>query len=126
MAKSHKSKSIAMAIPKTGFTIALYLNWNKQAKHIKARYGGTHSKSGNPIRSYINGGRKQAENLFSKYHGKGATVGENKERVVLNRNIGMFYDRSTGKFVKSNTIIIHYSTTGSHIVVGSPQPDKIK
>ncbi len=115
-----------MAVPKTSFTIMIGINWHKQAKHVKPRYGGTHSKPENQTRSYINGGQKQANKLFFKYHGKGTALGENKERVVLNRNVGMFYDKAAGKFVKSNTIIIHYSTTGSHIVVGAPQPDKIK
>lgn len=123
---SEISKRIAMAVPKTSFTIALGLNWNKQARHVKSRYGGAHDLSSNQTRSYINGGRRQAEKLFSKYQGKGQAVGQNKERVVLDRPVGMYFNRETGKFEKSNTIIIHYSTTGSHVVVGMPQPDKIK
>lgn len=123
---TNKGGSIAMAVPKTSFVIVFGLNWNKQAKHVKPRYGGTHGRPENQTRSYINGGRTQAEKLFHKYYGKGTALGENKERVVLDHNVGMYFNRATGKFEKSNTIIIHYSTTGSHIVVGAPQPDKIK
>ncbi len=121
-----KAKTAAMAVPKTSFKIMLGINWNKQAKHVQPRYGGTHSELGNQTRSYINGGRKQAEKLFLKYHGRGTALGENKERIILDRNVGMYYDKPTRQFVKSNTIIIHYSTTGSHIIVGAPRPDKIK
>lgn len=124
--KKGGSGSIAMAVPKTSISILLDLNWNKQAKHVKPQYGGTHDRPENHTRSYINGGRSQAKKLFFKYFGKGESLGQNKERVVLDHYVGMYYNHETCKFEKSNTIIIHYSTTGSHIVVGAPQTDKIK
>ncbi len=124
VATSEKRKSIGMAIPKTTFTIKLSINWNKQARHVKPQYGGTHNNLENRTKSFINGGERQANKLFKKYCGKGEALGQNKERVVLDRPIGMYYNRQTSRFEKSNTIIIHYSGTGSHIVVGAPQSKK--
>lgn len=120
-----RSNSIAMAIPETSFSIAMRINWDKQARHVKAQYGGTHGTPENINRSYINGGIKQAEKLFFTYSGKGEALGMNKERVVLGHYVGMYFNRGTGLFEKSNVIIIHYSSTGSHIVIGAPQTDKI-
>lgn len=85
----------------------------KQGKHI---VGHNNYISG---RSYIDGGMSTAQRLVSQKAGKGTRVGSNKERVSYNDYIGTWVSY-TGSYYRTKNAMIHYSSTGAHIVPAAP------
>ncbi len=104
---------VFVAYPKT-------VHKGRQDKHIVG--------SNNYIvgRSIFAGNKQQAEALIQQYSGTGQQLGENKERVDFNKEIGYYVDGSSGKRYPTTIGIIHYSKSGAHIVPAKPNNCKLE
>ncbi|MBO5179283.1 MAG: minor capsid protein [Clostridia bacterium] len=100
------------------------IHWGKQDKHIK--------KTNNYIenRNYFTIDKKEIEEIALKSKGTGYIYRKdsdnsfnNKEKVVLEKMVGHYinYDQNTKEIIEeydTNSIIIHYSKKGIHIIPG--------
>ncbi|EKE05153.1 MAG: Hemagglutinin/adhesin repeat protein, partial [uncultured bacterium] len=89
----------------------------KQDKHIEG------SNNYDPTRSTLTAD----PNELAQKAGTGKPINDiplgqagSKERVNFEKNIGNFYDRSTGQSIPTTVGIIHYSKKGIHIVPARP------
>ena len=90
----------------------------RQNKHI---VGSNNYQEG---KSVFSGTLKKAEELIRKYSGTGQSIGENKERIVFQENIGYYADPEGNGLIPTNVGIIHYSKVGAHIVPARPKGGK--
>lgn len=81
----------------------------------------SHTKSDHlPGRSYLDGDVEYAQKLVDKYGGKGESRLDrnghwnHRERITADHDIGTYVDES-GNEVVSNTAMIVYSKTGTHV-----------
>lgn len=95
------------------------LNVGKQNQHIRESKGYKEGKS------YIYGDLNIAQELVDKYHGTGEIrlnkktgqwAWNNKEFITLPNDIGVYINNHTGETFSTNTVSIHYSKKGTHIV----------
>lgn len=109
--KSSKSDTIVKDAIESG-EVSKTINRDKQLRHTKSDHL--------PGRSYLDGDLKYAQGLVDRYSGKGeAKVDRNgnwnrRERVVTDHNVGMYTDEH-GNETPSNTAMIVYSNTGTHV-----------
>lgn len=88
------------------------VNKDKQKRHTKSDHL--------PGRSYLDGDVEYAQKLVDKYGGKGESrldrngKWNHRERITADHNIGTYVDES-GNEVISNTAMIVYSKTGTHV-----------
>lgn len=61
-----------------------------------------------------------AQRLLDSHAGKGAWIGQNKERFDFGKVIGKYVDPKTGVATDTTKDIIHYSNKGAHIVPVRP------
>lgn len=117
--KSEKKSNIVNNAIKAG-EVSKRVNYNKQHRHTMD--GHVQGKS------YINGDESYAQELIDKYAGTGEAItknGEwkNKERICSSDDIGIYVD-SNGNETSSNTGMIVYSKTGSHIYPAKRKENK--
>lgn len=92
------------------------LNIGSQNKHIQT------SKGYIAGRSYIYGDLQAAQELVNQYHGSGeirftdSGAWINKEFILLDHDMGVWINQSTGEQIPTNSFGIHYGKNGSHIV----------
>ncbi|WP_195982780.1 DUF5662 family protein [Ruminococcus sp. 1001275B_160808_F8] len=88
------------------------VNKDKQKRHTKSDHL--------PGRSYLDGDVEYAQKLVDKYGGKGESRLDrnghwnHRERITADHDIGTYVDES-GNEVVSNTAMIVYSKTGTHV-----------
>ena len=88
------------------------VNKDKQKRHTKSDHL--------PGRSYLDGDVEYAQKLVDKYGGKGESRLDHngnwnhRERITADHDIGTYVDE-TGNEVVSNTAMIVYSKTGTHV-----------
>lgn len=98
---------------------------DKQAEHIKD------SSKYRPGRSYLNISNEEIQEIVNKFAGTGkpernVTGGfANKERIVLDRVIGVSINNKTRVETETRIIKIHYRKTGVHIVPTMEGSDKL-
>lgn len=90
-----------------------YINVNKQRKHIPGSPEYTEGKS------IWSGTVDDAINLFNRLAGRGTRVSDAKERISTSNTLGL-YVQSDGTARLTKNAIIHYSSTGAHIVPTAP------
>ena len=109
--KSQKSDTIVGDAIKSG-EVSKTINREKQFRHTKTNH--------TPGRSYLDGDFDYAQELVDRYSGKGETKLDrhgdwnHRERVTANHDIGVYVDEE-GNETRSNTAMIIYSKTGTHI-----------
>lgn len=109
--KSQKSDTIVEDAIESGEIIKT-INREKQLRHTKSGH--------TPGRSYLDGDLDYAQELVDKYSGKGKTKTNrdgswnHRERITANHDIGVYVDEN-GNETRSNTAMIIYSNTGTHI-----------
>ncbi len=97
-------------------SVKLEMNKDKQNRHIKD------SKEYIVGRSYMYGSLEDIRKLIAELQGTGEFVKDTKgnwtkkERVMADKMIGVVIDPSTGEETTTNSAMIHYSNTGTHIV----------
>lgn len=88
------------------------INKDKQKRHTKSDHL--------PGRSYLDGDVEYAQKLVDKYGGKGESRLDHnghwnhRERITADHDIGTYVDES-GNEIISNTAMIVYSKTGTHV-----------
>ncbi|MCM1023840.1 MAG: polymorphic toxin type 50 domain-containing protein [Prevotella sp.] len=94
-------------------SIKLEINHEKQARHIK---GSGYIKG----RSYLTISESEAREIVNKQHGTGYIHiygnGQIKETITCDKIIGVDVNRVTKAETPTNSVKIHYSKTGTHIV----------
>ena len=109
--KSQKSDTIVEDAIESG-EVSKTINREKQLRHTKSDHA--------PGRSYLDGDLDYAQELIDKYSGKGETKTNrdgswnHRERITANHDIGVYVDED-GNETRSNTAMIIYSNTGTHI-----------
>ncbi len=109
--KSQKSDTIVEDAIESG-EVSKTVNREKQLRHTKSNH--------TPGRSYLDGDLDYAQELVDKYSGKGETKTNrdgswnHRERITANHDIGVYVDED-GNETRSNTAMIIYSNTGTHI-----------
>ena len=115
---AEKKKSEIREIIKSD-TTPKKLNVGKQNEHIRESKGYKEGKS------YIYGDLNTAQELVDKYHGtgdirlnkkSGKWEWNSKEFITLPDDIGVYINNHTGETFPTNTVSIHYSKRGTHIV----------
>lgn len=109
--RSKKSDTIVEDAINSG-EVSKTINREKQLRHTKSNHA--------PGRSYLDGDLDYAQELVDRYSGKGETKTNrdgswnHRERITANRDIGVYVDED-GNETRSNTAMIIYSKTGTHI-----------
>ena len=109
--KSQKSDTIVEDAIKSGEVVKT-INREKQLRHTKSNHA--------PGRSYLDGDLDYAQELVDRYSGKGEAKTNrdgswnHRERITANHDIGVYVDED-GNETRSNTAMIIYSNTGTHI-----------
>lgn len=109
--KSQKSDTIVEDAIESG-EVSKTINREKQLRHTKSNHA--------PGRSYLDGELDYAQELVDRYSGKGETKTNrdgswnHRERITANHDIGVYVDED-GNETRSNTAMIIYSNTGTHI-----------
>jgi hypothetical protein len=109
--KNKKSDTIVRDAINAG-EVSKTINREKQLRHTKSHHS--------PGRSYLDGDLDYAQELVDKYSGTGEVKLDrhgnwnHRERVTANRDIGVYIDEA-GNEIRSNTAMIVYSNTGTHI-----------
>lgn len=109
--KSQKSDTIVEDAIESG-EVSKTINREKQLRHTKSNHA--------PGRSYLDGDLDYAQELVDRYSGKGETKTNrdgswnHRERITANHDIGVYVDED-GNETRSNTAMIIYSNTGTHI-----------
>lgn len=109
--KSRKSDTIVEDAIESGEVIKT-INREKQLRHTKSNH--------TPGRSYLDGDLDYAQELVDRYSGKGEAKTNrdgswnHRERITANHDIGVYVDED-GNETRSNTAMIIYSNTGTHI-----------
>ncbi len=109
--KSQKSDTIVENAIESGEVIKT-INREKQLRHTKSSH--------TPGRSYLDGDLDYAQELVDRYSGKGETKTNrdgswnHRERITANHDIGVYVDEDRNE-TRSNTAMIIYSNTGTHI-----------
>ena len=94
------------------------VNQGQQDKHIPGTNNYKQSIESGVNRSILN---EDPQRLLDEYAGTGTSIGQNKEWVDFEKNIGQFYDINTGTYVDTAKGIIHYNSNGgAHIVPSNP------
>lgn len=97
------------------------LNTGNQNKHIIGHSSNTGTKSP------IYGDLSTAQELIIQYSGTGEPIlkrndeWNNRERVTIDRDIGIHINQDTGDRTTTNTFIIHYGKAGAHVVPAERQ-----
>lgn len=109
--KNKKSDTIVRDAINAG-EVSKTINREKQLRHTKSHHS--------PGRSYLDGDLDYAQELVDKYSGTGEVKLDrhgnwnHRERVTANRDIGVYIDEA-GNETRSNTAMIVYSNTGTHV-----------
>lgn len=109
--KSQKSDTIVEDAIESG-EVSKTINREKQLRHTKSNHA--------PGRSYLDGDLDYAQELVDRYSGKGEAKTNrdgswnHRERITANHDIGVYVDED-GNETRSNTAMIIYSNTGTHI-----------
>lgn len=109
--KSRKSDTIVEDAIESG-EVSKTINREKQLRHTKSNH--------TPGRSYLDGDLDYAQELVDRYSGKGEAKTNrdgrwnHRERITANHDIGVYVDED-GNETRSNTAMIIYSNTGTHI-----------
>ena len=95
-------------------SLPLTINPEKQARHMRD------APEYLPGRSYMTITEEETQEIVIKYHGTGiitvTKAGQIKETIVLDKDVGVTVNPDTGEEETTNTIKIHYSKTGVHVV----------
>ena len=102
------------------------LKSDKTVKTIKAGQQGKHLIGHNNYtagRSYLTVSMEEAQNLVNRYAGSGRIIrssrtGEwqNKEKIVVDHNIGQYINKFDGTSEETNAFMIVYANDGTHII----------
>jgi len=109
--RSKKSDTIVEDAIKSG-EVSKTINREKQLRHTKSNHA--------PGRSYLDGDLDYAQELVDRYSGKGEAKTNrggswnHRERITASHDIGVYVDED-GNETRSNTAMIIYSKTGTHI-----------
>lgn len=97
-----------------GQKVNITVNHEKQARHMRD------APEYLPGRSYMTITEEETQEIVIKYHGTGiitvTKAGQIKETIVLDKDVGVTVNPDTGEEETTNTIKIHYSKTGVHVV----------